>query len=326
MITSRFPLLRRVLCVLSASVASSALYAAPAQLPGYEIVHLGRGHLNRLMMAASIEGKKGLLVVDTGAYGTFLGEAKYGSLLPSADRQLPAGVPKTTSFNGRTVPVAYARDFHIGSTNLGSLPLCIVPQRFLFDAAFLYQHDKGHDYDGYLGEDILRHCGAILDVGHLILYLNVDPRKKTNPGASLVAAGWTKVPLSDFGRDLAVECKLGDKTYRAIVDTGAPFTVFDSGAVANAHARVTELPIKLGVVATRAQRSSLADIDSFRIGDYVATNAHIVSQPGISSFLKTNYNDSSPLAGCIGGDILAKHNAIIDVGNHALYLKHSAAR
>lgn len=319
-----FRFLQRVLILGGMAAAWQSAPAASTTMPGYEIVRLGRGHLNRLTMAATVEGKKGLFVVDTGAGGTFLSAGKYSSLLPGGDRQLPSGTPKTASVNGTMVPVGYARDFHVGNSNLGSLPLRIVPQRYLYDPEMLYQTDKSHDYDGFIGEDILRHTHAILDAGRLLLYLNVDPARKTDPGRGLVAAGWTRVPMSDLGSDFTVECRLGDTKFRVIVDTGAPFTIFDKAAVDRAHAQVSFLPMRGGVVGTRRQEASLISAEHLAIGDYTATNVHLVSQLGLGDALRSNYSETAPVAGLLGGDILSKHNAIIDVGNKALYLRRTA--
>ena len=77
--------IRPFILLLSAAVLTSLHPSASAQLPGYEIVPLGRGNLNRLRLAATIEGTKGLLVLDTGAGGTFLSQAKYSSLLPTVN-------------------------------------------------------------------------------------------------------------------------------------------------------------------------------------------------------------------------------------------------
>ena len=294
-------------------------------MPGYEIVHLGRGHLNRLTMAVTVEGKKGLFVVDTGAGGTFLSASKYSFLLPGPGRQLPTGTPKTASVNGTTVPVGYARNFRVGNSDLGSLPLRVVPQRYLYDPEMLYQADKNHEYDGYLGEDILRHCNAILDAGRLLLYLNVDRARKTDPGRGLVAAGWTRVPMSEYAGDFTVECRLGESKLRVIVDTGAPFTIFDKPAVDRAHGQVSYLPMSGGVVGTRPQEASLINAAQLSIGDYVATNVHLVSQLGLGASLHSNYGEAAPIAGLLGGDILSKNNAIIDIGNKTLYLKRPSS-
>ncbi len=296
-----------------------------AQLAGYEIVPLGRGNMNRLRLAATIEGTKGLLVLDTGAGGTFLSQGKYSSLLPGPGRQLPSGVPKTSSFNGTRVPVGYARDFHIGNANLGSLPMVIVPQRYLYDPKLLYDPKPDTQYDGYLGEDILRRFNAVVDVGRLVLYLNTDPKRKTDPGRALVAAGWTRIPMTASHGDFSVECTLGRKRFRVFVDTGSPFTVLDERVVRASQIPVADLPMKGGVVATRSREMQLIMTDSLTIGSYTATGVHLVSEAGLQSSMSMSPDAAVPLGGLLGGDILARNNAMIDIGNQALYLKAPGA-
>ncbi len=292
-----------------------------AQLPGYEVVRLGSGDLNRLTFNATIEGTTGKMVLDTGAAGTFLGEGKFGFLRSGPARQLPAGIPKMSTINGAKVQVGYARDFHVGNANLGALPLRLVADRELFEGKLGVSATGGRQYDGYFGEDLLRHYNAIVDAGRLILYLNTDPKHRTNAGRGLVAAGWTRIPMSDYGRNFTVECSLNHKKFRLMVDTGAPFTTLDDHTVRGAGLQVKTLPIRGGVIETRAQESALVLTDTLTIGSYVATGVHLVSEEGLHRALHTNFDESAPMAGLLGGDILRRQNALIDVGNKALYLK-----
>ena len=309
---------RLAMTILGASVFPTLV---SAQLPGYEVVRLGSGNYNRLTFNATIEGKTGKMVLDTGAAGTFLGEGKFGFLRPGADRQLPTGVPKTAEINGSRVQVGYARDFHVGNTNLGALPLRLAPDRDLFEGKLGVAPDAGRQYDGYLGEDILRHFSAIVDVGRLILYLNVDPKRRTDPGRALVAAGWTRVPMDDYHNDFTVECSLNRKRFRLIVDTGAPFTVLDDHTVRGAQLAIRNLPMQAGVIETHAEEIALVLTDSLTIGGYTATGVHLLSEPGMHTALHTNFSESAPVVGLLGGDIMRRHNALIDVGHKALYLK-----
>ena len=61
--------------------------------------------------------------------------------------------------------------------------------------------------------------------------------------------------------------------------------------------------------------------DTLNIGSYVATGVHLVSEGGMHNALHTNFDESAPVVGLLGGDILRRQNALIDVGNKALYLK-----
>lgn len=296
-----------------------------AQLPGYEVVPLGSGNLNRLTFNATVEGKMGKMVLDTGASGTFLGEGKYGFLRPGPDRQLPAGVPKTSNINGAAVNVGYARDFHVGHVDLGALPLRLVPDRDIFEGKMGVSAVGSRQYDGFMGEDILRHYNAIVDAGRLILYLNIDPKHRRDPGHGLVAAGWTRVPMSDYGRNFAVECSLNQKNFRLVVDTGAPFTSLDDHMVRAAQLPVRSLPMHGGIIETRSEETALVLTDSLAIGSYVATGVHLVSEPGAARVLHTDFNDSAPVVGFLGGDILRRQNALIDIGSKSLYLKPPSA-
>ena len=327
-------LARRVfgsLCV-AGSLASGALAAAAPAAPhaaggppGYEIIRLGRGHNNRLCLAASINGIKGLFMLDTGANGTALNQATYGSLLKSGI-PLPNGLPKTTSFNGVTVPVAVVPDFHVGKSNLGNLPVVMVPNRFLYDVSIERGADNDRRYDGLLGEDILRHCNAMVDCGRLAVYLNTGPSRKLTVDAGFVSAGWTRVPMSDVHRDFTVPCTINDHHFRLLVDTGAPFTTMNRNLLQAAHLELRDIPgLRGGLVGTRAEDSGYVAISGMQIGNYVAPTVHVVSTP--QSFAQFGGpNDQltdGAIVGLLGGDVLAANGAVVDIGNKVLYLKRS---
>ena len=150
-------------------------------VPGYQIVRLGRAHNNRLCLAGTVGGTKGLMMLDTGANNSALGEVNYRSLLLSAAYKLPPGLPRSVNLNGTTIPLVEAPDYYVGKANLGSVPVCLVPRHYLFDAS--PRDDKGRLYDGLLGENILRHYNAVVDCARLVLYLDIEPAKKLDLGS-----------------------------------------------------------------------------------------------------------------------------------------------
>ena len=144
-----------LLVVAACCLASASLRAAPpsatptpnSSKSGLTIIPLGRGHFNRLCLAATVEGIKGLMILDTGASNTVLSESKYGSLRPGPTRKLPHGTPATVSINGARSPVTVVHDFHVAGTDLGASLVSLAPRRFFFDEA--YEEDR--QYDGLLG-------------------------------------------------------------------------------------------------------------------------------------------------------------------------------
>ena len=300
---------------------------APAgPLPGYQIVRLGRGHFNRLCLAGTVAGIKGLMMLDTGANNTALSEVTYHSLLLNSSAHLPSGLPQAVSLNGTRTPLVEAPDFRVGKSNLGAVPVSLLPRRYLFDASPL--DGRGRLYDGLMGENILRHYHAIIDCGRLVLYLNIDPARKLDLSASFAREGWTRVAMSDLGNDFAVPCVLNGQPFRLIVDTGSPFTNLDRNLLTAAKIGSHDLAARGGLIGTSSVQAGLVDLDRLQIGDYMATGIHMTATPQSLSAFERGRDGSSggPIVGLLGGDILADNRAVIDLGNRALYLKHPGGK
>ena len=296
--------------------------AAAGPLPGYQIIRLGRGHNNRLCLAGTVGGIKGLMMLDTGANTTALSDATYRSLLLNASYKLPAGLPRVVNFNGTRTPLAEAPDFYVGKSNLGAVPVCLLPRSYLFDPSPF--DPKGRVYDGLLGENILRHYHAMVDCGRLVLYLNMDPAKQLNLSSSFIRHGWTRVPMADIGNDFTVPCVLNGHKFRLVVDTGTPVTNLDRNLLAAARIGSHDLPLRSGLIGTQVRQAGLVDLDHLQIGDYTATNLRMTATTqSLAAF--GGPQDSStggPIVGLLGGDTLASNGAVVDIGNKALYLKH----
>ena len=292
-------------------------------LPGYLIIRLGRGHFNRLCLAATISGKKGLMLLDTGANNTVLNEATYRALLATSTQHLPAGVPKTVRINGLAVSTAMAPDFIVGGTNLGTLPVALIPRHYLFEQSPIDQ-SYSRIYDGIMGENILRHYNAVVDCGRLALYLNVDPAKKLKLTSAFVQNGWTRIPMSNLDNDLTVPCVINGRNFRLIVDTGAPFTNLDRNLLRGAQVDSRNIPaLRGGLIGTQPQEAGLVSLNSLQIGDFLATNVHMTTTPqSLTEFVGQNdHSNDGPILGLLGGDTLTANNAVIDIGNKALYLR-----
>ena len=244
-------------------------------LPGYQVIRLGRAHNNRLCLAGTVAGTKGLMMLDTGANNTVLGETIYRSLLLNASYTLPSGVPRSITLNGAPTPLAEAPNFYVGESNLGSLPVCLIPSRYLDDPGA--SEGKGRSYDGLIGENILRHYNAMVDCSRLVLYLDIDPARKLNLSSAFARHGWTRVPMSDAGRDFTVPCTLNGRSYRLIVDTGSPFTNLDSTLLSSAGVASHGLPYRTGLIGTEALPVGLVELDQLQIGGYTATDVHMIA-------------------------------------------------
>ena len=307
-------------------LSATAKIAKPG-VPGYVVVPLGRGHNNRLLLTATIEGTKGLMIVDTGASGTLLSSARYGALLKDSNRKLPAGVPQTISMNGVQSPVTITHGYVVNGHDLGPVAAVVVPPRLVYDQAALYDHDAGRQYDGLVGEDLLRRCRAVVDCAHLVLYLNVDPARPLHLAGELERAGWTRIPMAGLkGGDFTVPCEVNGHAFRLIVDTGAPLTMLDRDRIRGAGVGARDLPMKAGVIGTRGEEVALADTRTLHIGAYTLGSTYLMASPRAAEVFDPAAGAGTPLLGFLGGDVLAKNSAFIDIGEQALYLKHSSVK
>ena len=168
----------------------------------------------------------------------------------------------------------------------------------------------------------------MIDCGRLMLYLNLDPAKKLDLAASFVRHGWTRVPMIDTGTHFLVSCAVNGRRYRLVVDTGAPLTSLDQALVQAAGVPSRELPFRANLIGRQSKPVSLVGLDRLQIGDFVARDVHMISTAqSLAEFAgRRNRSPDEPIIGLLGGDLLARHGAVIDIGNQALYLKPPAAR
>ena len=331
MLAPRFALLW-LLCLLAGAggCLSAAGDPGPVSLspnqPKTLIAHLRRGELNRLGFNATIEGVTGTIMVDTGASFSILNEGKYGFLLHGPERRLAASSYITTQVNDMKARVAFTRDFHLGSVDLGGSRFPLVPENELYENRHGSYRGRFGNYDGLMGEDFLRRYQAVMDCHRQLLYLSLHPIKTSNLEPVLCSNGWTRVPMEDTGTDLAVSCRVQGRACRLIVDTGAAFTTLDQAWLDNAHVASTSSPLRAAFIGKTSRTITLAKLDRLRIGDYTATDVQITAGAGVRLALDQDDEASAPgpIVGLLGSDTLAFNGAIVDIGGQALYLKHMA--
>jgi hypothetical protein len=294
--------------------------------PVYEIIRVVRGHYNRITLNLVIDGVKGLTVVDTGAEATLLNTGTFGFLLKNGAKR-PDNLPATAKMNENSLPLAVGRDVQLGAIHLHNVPLPLAPARFFHDAALPGSDASDRVYDGFLGENFLRHYNAVLDCARPALYLTIDPASKLNLDHALRQNGWTRTPMTNDGYDFTVLCTLKGHPYRLLVDTGCPFTSLNAAILSKEQIAQREIRAHSAVIGYLPDVVSVSTLDTLSIGDYTATKVPCMSTAGLGRQIplqKTKPGDA-PLAGLLGGDTLSNNNAIIDIGNHNLYLKHPGA-
>ena len=303
--------------------------AAPPPAPGggkpqILIAKLGRGQLNQLWLDATVENVKGAMMIYTGAHDSVLNRDKYGFLLRGLDHKLPPGVAATTHVNTLASPLALAHDFRVGGHDLGASLMALVPERYLYQSENFRYADRARNFDGLMGENFLRRYRAVIDCSRQLLYLNLGPAQPDNLASVLPAHGWTRVPMSDVDHDFAVPCVLNGHHFRIVVDTGAPYTVLDKGFVSALRLHTADLPWETAVIGNDSAAEEFVHSHTLQLGDYTATGVEMTTTDHMQRDLTPDHDTEPalPIIGLLGSDALAFNGAVIDIGGHALYLKH----
>lgn len=133
----------------------------------------------------------------------------------------------------------------------------------------------------------------------------------------------TLLNLQDDGFHLLVEVVVFNHHFKAVLDTGASKTVFDKTIIEqyanHEHILLSEhLSTGLG---TNSMESYTLSIPELKIGELSLTNYEVALLD--LSMINTAYEmlEIEPILGVIGGDILKKHNALIDYKDATLLLR-----
>jgi predicted aspartyl protease len=271
---------------------------------GYGRMGVNNSEANRQMVEAKINGKRVYLAIDTGCDRTILtadcarrlrldvhdtGKEDWG-----AGGQIK-GDTSVALINSFTLD-----NYEINRTNIiGVLPKSA---------------DLG-DEDGLLGFDFLKLNAVILPVGaHFILF---------KPGNSPAAAidhymdllGFKPIPLQYSKGGLRVEGHLNGHAFTALVDCGAEFTAFDLDYVR-----------KILGDDTSSLNLDMRGLDGRHTTTYGFVPRNLdyggfpIEPTELGAFATPSFAKYG-IDALLGADLLARHQAIIDLGQDTLWLK-----
>ena len=288
---------------------------------------LRRSGLNLLWLPATVENVRGSIIIDTGAPVTALSDAKYRFLLKGDAHKLLPGAPATILMNTLKARVALARNLSLGGHDLGASLVALVPERFLDEDEEFHYANRASDFDGLMGEDFLRRYRAVIDCRRQLLYLNLGPARKDDLPGVLVPNGWTRIPMTEADGHFVVPCVLNGLAFRLIVDTGSSFTTLDQTLLRAIKVYSHALPFAAGLIGNDSVPQELVHLHTLQIGDYTANDVQMTAMKNLSSALVSESEQKAavPIIGLLGADSLGFNGAIIDLGGHALYLKHPPA-
>lgn len=314
-------------------IGSSALAAPPAsndnrrafigkgatapRAQQFECLPLERSKQNHLLVRAFINGKPALLGVDTGAPISAIAatRVRYFGMSPASAN---SDYPTHLQVNGGSNYVAVAHSLQLGTLNLIDEPMVAIDLGTTSRAAQLMDEQA---IDGIVGADILFPTNAVLDCRAQILILKIDPNVRGSaPG--LDYSGFSRVPIQvSAGFNLYVNGSFNGKRAKLMIDTGAFGTLMHQRFVRQMKIPVRKTPFSSAGVNFKRRGVQLATISRFSVGS-VDMRSKEVGVIDLEGLVRTPLlNGTPPVAGLLGSEILARHNAIIDFGSRTLYLK-----
>ena len=269
------------------------------------------------MVRASINGRPALLGVDTGApiSAIAVNRVRFFGMTPAS---AVADYPTRLQVNGGSNSVAVAHSLQLGALNLIDEPMVAIDLGSKSRAAEMMDEQA---LDGIIGADILFPTNAVLDCRAQMLILKIDPSVRGSaPG--LDYRGFSRVPIQvSAGYNLYVNGSFNGKRARLMLDTGAFGTLMHQRFVRQMKIPVRDTPFSSAGVNFKRRGVQLATISRFSVGS-VDMRSKEVGVIDLEGLVRTALlNATPPVAGLLGSEILARHNAIIDFGSRTLYLK-----
>jgi predicted aspartyl protease len=290
-----------------------SLSAATAGAPQYEALPLIHSAQNHLLVQAEINGKPATLVVDSGApvSAVSLDRAEHYGLTPVKPKS-KTKLPHHLNINGAFNPVSIARSLRIGFLSLIDEPMILIK----------VSEGRGarRESDGILGTDVLSPLKAILDYDKMLLVLKIDP---SVPGSvsGYDFRGFRRIRMQESdGGNLFVPGSINGTKARLMVDTGAPGTLLHSQFIVRMKIPTEKSRFNSIGVNVPESRVHLANINNLSIGsmDMQSSRVGVINLQGL---IHDGLNDSPPVVGLLGSQMLHDYHAIIDFGTKSLYLK-----
>jgi len=122
------------------------------------------------------------------------------------------------------------------------------------------------------------------------------------------------------GGHLCVSCKILDRDYILLIDTGASHTVFDSNLPASLFAEKNKESFSVEGFSEVSGATESATIKEIVFGKLYLKNLHVklIDLSHINHVIGSNL--PYPLAGMLGGDFLSIHKAKIDYSRNKIKL------
>ena len=311
---SRVRLLQRIAvllaCIAPLSIFGAAKNRSTMQLPGFKVVRVHYGPMNKMIMSVRVNDQPANLLVDTGSNQLIL-DAEAAESFGVRPSQRGLRYIRFTQIQGESLPVGFVQNISAGSVSFGSS----------LAALRRSSHADGSHaaFDGVLGLDILLRHRALINCRTKLVFFAVDQGHHISLGSVAASEKFTRIPIrrEETGA-LTVPCSIHGQTARVLLDTGAFVTILHEGFVKSLGLAVEPTRVSAQFGRGASKRINAAKINDLRIGTFKISPAKFGVAPLPQFALQQG---DTRIAGILGMDTLYIHHAIIDLDGMNLFLK-----
>ncbi|HZC35511.1 MAG TPA: aspartyl protease family protein [Chthoniobacterales bacterium] len=272
-----------------------------------------------LFVPVSINGgKRTWWLVDTGAPGSTIAPSLQQSLsLPLTTTRF--GVPAKVTRQGRDYPVTFAESVDFNGTELG-------PGYFRIEQINQISKEKTNAFSGpfekggIIGMNFLLKHGTLINFRKFQIFLARQGTRLPVTREGYERMGYSFVPLRITPKGyVEVEGTVGASIYSFLLDTGAFVSMLEPKIRDRNHLafNTTRATLTAPYAGIKGAPLTQAAIPGFKIGTQDLSDYRI----GFAESHTFDPGFRHEYGGIIGPDLLHYHEALLDLGNRALYLK-----
>jgi predicted aspartyl protease len=297
---------------------------------------LERRYGNHLLIPASINNRRGALMIDTGSPNTLIDRNSvntFGLTVEKTDSSVGGLFGRSWERFG----ASKVKSIAMGNCMVTNVPAAIAdlsgmnPERTAIATGSHLSDSKAMAHlNGVLGAREMAKFGMIIDCTREMLYINPNGASSAvsqSLASFLAGRGFTRVQMRlNANAHLDVEGALNGHATRFLVDTGSATTLIDTQVAVKSGTSVTALAgYGAGGAGNKVEGVNRTGVKELVIGNFKLANAEVVVAH-VSGDILLSKSAAESNAGVLGQDYLSTNFAVIDMGGRALYLRRPDSR
>jgi predicted aspartyl protease len=297
---------------------------------------LERRYGNHLLIPASINNRRGALMIDTGSPNTLIDRNSvntFGLTVEKTDSSVGGLFGRSWERFG----ASKVKSIAMGNCMVTNVPVAIAdlsgmnPERTAIATGSHLSDSKAMAHlNGVLGAREMAKFGMIIDCTREMLYINPNGASSAvsqSLASFLAGRGFTRVQMRlNANAHLDVEGALNGHVTRFLVDTGSATTLIDTQVAVKSGTSVTALAgYGAGGAGNKVEGVNRTGVKELVIGNFKLANAEVVVAH-VSGDILLSKSAAESNAGVLGQDYLSTNFAVIDMGGRALYLRRPDSR